>query len=355
MKFTTIVRILAGVMLVFSLTVMPTPARAEKGGTASGEFTVWSAATENVTTPGQFTVGSADPTVTLVQLHNGGGETSTMTPLVEHNVQVTVEDANTLNDLKTLTVRIFYDDDSSYTAGEEAVPADTQTMAILTWTESGSSWSINPSGAGTSWELGSCTAPTLSASSGTFQFLFTPGKVATETTSNARWHIYAEAEDDNDATANNTDIGNYMAWYGEITVNAPSSVDWGSLTPGMDFVDASSNWTGISVTYITNGNYDELVATSANWTSGSDNATLNESGDPTGTNEFSLSADNTTTYDVNNAKLVKASSYETVDDTGTQTTESGDLVTTNTLWLKLSEIFLAQTYSGSIYFKIAAG
>jgi hypothetical protein len=339
MKFIKVGRILAGVMLVFFLTVMPTPARAADEGT----------------TPGEFTVGSAAPTVTSVQLYNGGGTTSDMIPLVECNVKVIVEDANTLNDLKTVTVRIFYDDDSSYTAGEEAGSANTQTMAILTWTESGNSWSIDPS-AGTSWELGSCIAPTLSASSGTFEFLFTPGKVATETTGDARWHIYAEAEDDNDATANNTDIGNYMNWYGEITVNAPSSVDWGSLTPGMNFGDASSNWTGISITYIANGAYDEEIAASANWTpgSGSDNATLDVNGNCANTNEFSLSADNTTT--LGNEVLVTASpTFVAIDDTGTQTTEGGDLVTTNTLWLMLSDIFLADTYGGSITFKIAQG
>jgi len=192
----------------------------------------------------------------------------------------------------------------------------------------------------------------LSASSGTFEFHFRPGKVATETTGNARWHIYAEAEDDSAATANNTtDVGKYMYWFGEITVPG-ATIDWGSMVPGTGFGE-STNQTDISVTYTANGLYYEKVAASANWTSGSDNATLDELGNCTNTNEFSLMADDTTT--LGNAELVTASpAYATIDDTGTQTTtKDGDTVTTNTLWLKLSSVFLAETYSGSIYFQIA--
>ena len=338
MKFITVARILAGGILVFFLTVMPTPARAEEGGT----------------TPGQFQVGSAAPTVTSCQLWTTGGTPATttdMTPQLEYNAKVNVSDANTLDDLSTVTVTIFYDADGSYSAGEVAGAADNQTRAILTWTNGGS-WSIEPSaGTGTSWVLGSCVEPSLSASSGTFEFHFKPGKVATETITPAKWHLYAEA-DDTTATANATDEGKNMNWFGEITVPG-ATIDWGSMVPGTDFND-STKQTGISVNYTANGLYYEKVAASANWTSGSDNATLDELGNCTNTNEFSLRADDTTTYSEENAELVTASpAYATIDDTGTQTTEDGDTVTTNTLWLKLSSVFLAETYSGSIYFQIA--
>jgi hypothetical protein len=40
-------------------------------------------------------------------------------------------------------------------------------------------------------------------------------------------------------------------------------------------------------------------------------------------------------------------------NTGTQTTESGVTVDTNTLWLSLSENFEADVYSGAIYYGIS--
>jgi len=335
MKFIKLARILAGVMLVFFLTVMPTPAHAEEGET-----------------PGEFTVGSSAPIVDSVELYTTGGspETTTyMSPQMEYNIQVEVSDANTLGDLNTVTVTIFYDADGGYSDDEVAGAADNQTRAILTWTNNGGSWSIEPSaGTGTSWVLGSCVAPDLGASTDIFEFYFKPGKVATETITPAKWHIYAEAYDGT-ATANNTNQNNNMNWYGEITVPS-ETVDWSELIPGTDFGDETKQ-TGISVNYTANGLYYEKVASSANWTSNSDNATLDVSGNPTNTNEFSLKADDTAT--LLTAVLVTAeSTYVTIDDTGTQTTEDGD-ITTNTLWLKLSTVFLAETYSGKIYFQIA--
>ena len=81
--------------------------------------------------------------------------------------------------------------------------------------------------ADTSWELvsSSCVAPSLSATSGTFEFHFKPGKVATETTGDAKWHLYAEA-DDGTAADNGTDENKDMNWYGEIMVNTVN-ITWG--------------------------------------------------------------------------------------------------------------------------------
>jgi hypothetical protein len=320
--------------------MIPMPVRAADSGSSSG----------------QFQVGNAAPTVTSVELWTTGGAPATtndLTPLVEYNIKVDVSDGNTLDDLSTLTVRIFYDADGSYSAGDEAGAANTTTRAILTWTNGGGPWSIDPA-ASTTWLLvtANCVAPTLNSGSGVFQFHFKPGKVATETTAPAKWHIFAIA-DDGTATANATDQNNNMNWLGEITVNT-GSVNWGTLSPGTDFNGASNNQTGISVTYLSNGAYDEEIAASANWTGASTNATLDATGSCTNANEFSLKANDT--YTLGSAILIKASpTYDVIDDTGTQTGESGDTVATNTLWLKLSSIFMPETYSGTIYYKIVDG
>ena len=75
------------------------------------------------------------------------------------------------------------------------------------------------------------------------------------------------------------------------------------------------------------------------------------SGSPSA-NQFSLKADDTAT--LGSAMLVNVSpSYTTIDNTGTLTGESGDNITTNTLWLKLGTPFAIATYSGTIYWQIA--
>ena len=340
MRFGRLVSILAAVGLVFSFAMIPGPVRAAQGGSASG----------------QFQVGNVAPTVTSVELWTTGGSPATtndMTPQVEYNIKVGVSDGNMLGDLSTITIRIFYDADGSYSPGNEAGAANTQTRAILTWTNGGGPWSIDPS-ASTTWSLetGNCVQPSLTSGSGVFQFHFKPGKVASETTTPAKWHIYVMA-DDGAATASATDQNINMNWLGEITVNT-GNVDWGSLAPGTNFGGASSSQTGISVNYISNGAYDEQIASSANWTGASSQAALDATGGCANTNQFSLKADDTNT--LGSAILVKASpTYDVIDDTGTQTGESGDTVTTNTLWLKLSSIFSSETYNGTIYYKIVDG
>jgi hypothetical protein len=345
MRFGRLVSILAAVVLVFSFAMIPMPVHAAEGGSASG----------------QFHVGNAAPTVTSIELWaiGGGAPISDMTPQVEYNVKVDVSDGNTLDDLSTVTVRIFYDADGSYVAGEEAGAADNKTRAILTWTN-GVGWSIDPLGGGTSWSLvgENCTKPALSSGSGIFGFHFKPGKVSTETPvipGTDKWHIFAKAVDKSAATDNGTDENNNMNWFGEITVNT-GNVNWGSLAPGTQFDGASSNQSGISVTYISNGAYDEQIAASATWTGGL-GATLDATGNCTNINEFSLKANDTDTLEgVGGAILVEASpTYGVIDDTGAQTDEPGDTVTTNTLWLKLSSRFYSETYNGFIYYEIVNG
>ena len=134
---------------------------------------------------GSFQTEGTSPTVNSVVLYDTGGTpapATTMDPLVEYDVRVDVTDSNTLDDLDTLTVTIYYDADGTYSAAQVPGTGDTQTAAILTWTTP-STWAIDGVSGGGSWSInsGSCVAPTLTNSSGTFQFVFTPGKVATET------------------------------------------------------------------------------------------------------------------------------------------------------------------------------
>jgi len=303
---------------------------------------------------GSFESGNSDPTVDAVALYESDESTTAtaMSPQTEYAVKVTVTDANTLDDLSTVVVTIFHDTDGTYDVADVPGTGDVQTAAILTCTvDATPTWEIDAvSGAGT-WtiETGSCTQPTLTDSTGDFWFHFKPGKVATETTGTDKWHIYAEADDLGGTPGDSYQDNRTMSWYGEIVVNT-GSVNWGTVDPGSDF--SANSVTDVSVTYITNGAYDEQVSATSSWTGNpSGTATLNESGTP-GSNEFSIKADDTTT--LGSAVLVTAS-YTTIDDTGSRTGESGDTIATNTLWLKLGTPFTDAAYSGTIYFKILDG
>ena len=333
------------VALALLVALVPTVALADTGGESTGSFTV----------------GNSDPTVTAVALWDteaSPAEATSMTPQVEYNVKVDVTDSNTLDDLDTVTVTIFYDADGTYAVEDVPVAGHTQTASILTWTNlETDTWTMDAVSEAGSWSIvsGSCVTPSMTASSDTFEFHFIVGSVATETIAPAKWHIYAEADDGEGGTPGSGTLENLtMDWYGGITVTTVT-VDWGSVSPGMDFAEGDpSEEAGISVTYIANGAYDEQVAASGSWTGApSGTATLNEAGTP-GANEFSLKADDTAT--LGSAVLVTASpTYVTIDDTGIQTEEAGDPVTTNSLWLKLGTPFSGATYSGTIYYQISNG
>lgn len=137
-----------------------------------------------------------------------------------------------------------------------------------------------------------------------------------------------------------------MNWYGEVTVNTPG-VNFGTVSLGSDF--SANPKTGISVTYVCNGSYNQQVKVSAPWTGSGNSVPLNAAGSP-GEGEFSLKAADAASL---SSAILVSTNYVTVD-TGTQTGESGNTVSTNTLWLKLGALgFPAVTYSGTIYYGIA--
>jgi hypothetical protein len=308
-------------------------------------------AAEGDTATGTFGCNNAAPTITDVALmrQSTNLSESSMTPQVEYYVQFTAGDVNTLNDLETVIVYIYYDADGTYNVQTPA--AHTQTCAILTWTNP-TGWSISPSST-TTWTQNTSTVPSLTGSSGLFKANFMPGKVANESAGVAEWHIYVVANDSS-LTGSGYQEDLEMNWYGQIDMTT-SSVDWGDVDAGLHFAeDGNSEETGITVTYIANGDYNEQIAASSPWLStgpGAD-ATLDADGVPSAANSFSLKADDTDTMgsavDVN----TEPSNYITIDSGGTLTSESGNPETTNTIWLSLNDTFVADTYTGTIYYQI---
>ena len=302
---------------------------------------------------GTFTVSNAAPTVSSVALWStggGAGATSSMTPQVQYNVKVAVTDNNSLNDLSTIKVYLYYDADGTYNTGSRPATGNTQNCAILNWANSGS-WSMDPN-ASTTWSVvsGSCSQPSLTGSSGTFEFNFIPGKIATESPGAGEWHIYAVA-DDGTTTGDNYQEDREVDWYGEISTLS-GTTSFGTVILGCTGSPSGS----VSATYIANGAYDEQVKSDATWVGQTSSGTisLNTSGTSPATSEFAIVADDDATQA--GSVQVLSAGYASIDESGTQTSESGDTQANNTMWLWLGSTgIIPEEYQGTINYQIING
>lgn len=189
----------------------------------------------------------------------------------------------------------------------------------------------------------------MTASTGTFEFHFKPGKVATETPGTEKWHIYAKADDGGGTLGSNTQQDRTMNWYGEVSID-PATIDFGDVAPGV--VDNQSP--NFVLTNIANGTYQLQLKTVATWTGDSTSWTLSLSADNTpGNAELALEADddaNTAGAQVVTDAYVLYTGHAA--DAG-PTTEAGAEESINTLWLTLGSTgIVADTYSENIYYQI---
>ena len=268
-------------------------------------------------------------------------ETTSLTPHTAYHIKVGVSNSNTLDDLTTVTVYVFYDSDGTYTPGEELVPDAQATHATFTWTNSSQTFAeTGPAG---TWacDNSSSVQPTLTAPSGIFEFHITVGDVATQTVNSAKWHIYAVATDGT-SPGHNTEQNLTMQWYGAITMNT-ATVQWSSATPGMVYTASDSP---VSVKYVANGHYHKKIeALSSSWLG----ATLVDSDSP-GQQQFALQATDSATL----GDAVRLfTSYRDIGESATQTTEAGSQDDSNTIWLNTGTPFTTGMYSGAIYYQIS--
>jgi hypothetical protein len=263
-----------------------------------------------------------------------------------------------------VVLKLWYDSDGGTPTVMDfnGAAADAQNCAVITWTADDPGGTTYTGSAAlepepTSWELGAGTLPDgsgdFNATTFNFQLTFTVGKVATETGGPAKWQIMAEAIDRASQNGYNYDAeSSAMNWYGEI--NVPSAlVDWGDIPPGTDFtgIDAQQPL-GVTVNYISNGDYDQKVKSTGTWNGSTYDATLDATGACTSAQEFALKADNDATY----SDTVLVDTVGAIIDTaGIQTTESGNDEADNNLWIKLATSFEEDLYQGQITYIIANG
>jgi hypothetical protein len=302
------------------------------------------------TVTGSFTPLNVLPTVTAVNVYDAANSTiANISPQVYYFVKVTAGDGNTIEDIDQIDVHLFLD-----ASGTDPVSPGTGNMSscgILTWDKDGggSEWTID-AGSSTTWSVVSanCTKPSsMTAASGEWVFVMRAGKVATETPGAGNWDLYGEAIDGS-GSGDMYQRDKEMLWYGEISTSA--TAPFGGVDNGSGFADDVNEVSGISINYISNGNFDQLVKSDATW----DGATYTADYDSTGTcddpQEFSLMAYDS---DVFGSAVQVDTTGVNIDNTGTQTDEDGLDVTTNTLWLRIALVFSNDTYSGNIVYIIA--
>jgi PKD repeat protein len=335
-------------------------------GTYSVKLTVTTSpygCSNSITKNNYITVNPAPtaPTVTELEIYTDSACTNpvtSMSPLTTYYARARVNSADKLSYLQTVQVTLFYVSDNSTPAAPTS--GNTQSCAILTCTVGAMPiWSSDfgsPPSPTTTWQIvtDNCSQPAdLTAPTGYWKFAFIPGKVAHESISPAHWDAQGKATNKSAPPQSGEQYkrGKGMNWYGEITVSTPS-VAWGSVPLGLKFGDAPNPKTPISITYIANGNYYQDIK-SDNWTSGGETVTLDTTGGnpPGSAGQFALKAnaisDNTTWVTVTRG-------YNHTSSSGTITSEAGNTVTTNTLWLSLSQAgILPVTYTGAIYYQIA--
>jgi len=296
-----------------------------------------------------FTGNSTPSLVTALQ------SITDLTPQVEATIHVTVTDADGYADIGEVILRLYYDVNNA----TDETEFDTKTtgsateVAYITWTSGGTF--VLTEAEDSSWSVGACTPPAASNLDNPFIFKITPGKVAKEASSGASdcWQIAATVTDDSSVTAFDADTSDTgMNWYGEVS-GVSASAAFGIVAPGSTF---TANTVGsLSANYIANGSYDEKIKVASDAFTGGTGTVVVDVTDfnASAANEIAFKASDDSTY--GNATGVNASGV-TLDNSGTITTESGDTVATNQLWLAMNSTYTCTgEKTGTIYFMISDG
>lgn len=216
----------------------------------------------------------------------------------QYSYGITVGDADTLNDLSTVTLCLYV------TGGDStcATP-DPATDVKLVWTQSTNAFTIDD-GTGTFWANGTAPAPsspTLTGTSGVFTFTF----VVSEVTREGTWNTTLTA-DDGAATATNSVPTATVNHYAAITTRTQQS--FGTLA-----ADTAATVTD-SPTVTSNGT-TAYSMTSGSFTDGTYSFTLKTAGDPA-TDLDRAAAE--LTYDCNQGATFAGASATRVGSTATQ-------------------------------------
>lgn len=231
---------------------------------------------------GTATVSNEGPSVTTVAITDmDGGAVGTLNPGTYYKVKVTVSDANSLQDISNIVVKMYLE-----AKGETASDAERDhytfkyTAGTPTWEETGpdptTDSHINPAG---------CVEPSpLTAASGTYVFQVKLAYIA-EPTTGENWTAKAIATDSDSASGSNTEtfgVNDYISL----------SIDDSTLTfsgaPGA--TDVAPGETPTVATVTSNNNFDIKVKLGGDWIG----VTYTDESIPAGNTEVAQDAGKTT-------------------------------------------------------------
>ncbi len=299
---------------------------------------------------GQFTVNNSPTSVSFTLYQSDETtQTKTMAPQVEFALKITISDLNSLQDIASITVILFYDTNAS-SVGTPPTSDDPATRATYKWDPTNGWQLVGPTGSTWGINLTASKAPAnLSQTTGDWWLHFIPGKVAHEADgTNDDWDIIVQVTDTSGNTYEASDFGYTMLWYGEISIST-TTIDFGAGLPGDQLGPQSYN-----LTLIANGNYSVQTMADAQWTTSAGQTANLDTDGTLSLGEFQLATDDDSTYDPPNDTMLVTNTYATIpghsQDPG-PTTETGTVLTLYS-WLTIGNGLLPGTYTGKIYFQI---
>jgi len=316
-------------------------------------------ATNTDTSTGKFTIQNQPPYAPTIELYlaDESNKTEILDPQVEFAIKIDTGDPNGLNDIKNITVYIFYASNDTDETNCTDNPSDPRIHATYKW-EKDTGWTfIGPTDS--TWRINDSTNASrgpvdTTSTSGTWWLHFIPSKVATEANESGMWIIKVVVYDQWGANNSSKKVNIKMNWYGEINVTN-KSFDFGTVNYGdtdKPIIDPTDH--NIDVKTISNGNHKIQAKTSANWTheSGNYNVTVNPNGSP-GDGEISLK--HNAANDTGSASWVDTTNYRDIPGLTKllQTTEQGT-PSEIYIWLDVGPSgIIPGNYTGTYYVLIA--
>ncbi|MFN8126397.1 MAG: hypothetical protein U0R64_07815 [Candidatus Nanopelagicales bacterium] len=273
-----------------------------------------------------------------------------------YTVAVTVGDANSLEDLNTVTLCLYSTADGDATCTNQ----DARNTALITWTRSGDTFDIDATSGteASNWELGTGGDSEASTNNASYSY---SGYVATDVsmqilyrfrvsdaTRQGAWSVRAVAND-GDATQTANDTTGYSAsWYGRVATQR-AGYNWGDVASG-----SSATADNLSAgTVVANGGSDIQMATTSFFNG---TTTISNAGGTTNTSvsadrQFAIDVDPGVSYDgTGTGRLTGSLADVETGDLLTGTTEAGDTSSTQSfkLWLGNKAPRAASPYSGTV-------
>jgi len=301
------------------------------------------AATDGSST-GSFELGSAAPTVGVVELYDAdhNSTVSTLTPTTEFAVKITAGDVNTIADIDAITVVIK-------AQGYSGTTTDVSYNATYRWTTSG--WAlIGPTD--TQWTCESGIVPAdMTAMSDDWYVNF---KLSEAATSKANWDITVTADDD-ESTGTNSKTGIPMDFYAEISA-VDTSYSFGGVTLGASGLPIIGDDQDVDVNVTANGNFKLYSKSDATWIGNGTGGVATVNPNALNSGEIQLcDGKNATFGDGGRVQVDGGVGYYWIEDFGNEEGPTAEVGENRGIyqWLSVaSSGLLPDTYHGTYYVQI---